>query len=445
MVLNRGGSKQMSREIVLKQAIIAVVLMAFLALGFPRGAGAANPPTPLPAWTYSPGAIAAQKLCTDAFQSFASVVATLDHSKPIPDHKLQCRPPDFSTTSWSVVLVVGAQVEKITTRGGTEYISAGPAAGLSVSPVSPTVSYGWLWSPTVGATPSESQIDAFVSGWGAYESDNIGVGFAVLQSPTADGDRGTYSRFGVAVTIGPSSGVEVGVGFSVKRASCTITTSTIDCPPAPPIHIDRVKAKPVKLCGQKCFPKPVHHKAAPKKKVTSPSPSPIQSCGGASPCTAQGESGEDISIVSVKTLTSSDEPGTSTPTLAVTIKIDNPSDGQDLTFGGGSITEIDAQIVNENHQQSDWLTSAAYGTESDGRNCLDFYGSTPGYTVLPGQTVTLPSDYCFALTGSSPVIQLQVDNNAVFNFSPGISPPPTTTTTTSGNTGNTGSAYGNIP
>src|ERR1039458_374204 len=85
MVLNRGGSKQMSREIVLKQAIIAIAAMAFLALGFPQDAGAATTKT-VPAWTNYPSEAQAVKDCSQF----------LHHA---------CRPPDFYVSSWTIGFV----------------------------------------------------------------------------------------------------------------------------------------------------------------------------------------------------------------------------------------------------------------------------------------------------------------------------------------------------
>lgn len=202
-----------------------------------------------------------------------------------------------------------------------------------------------------------------------------------------------------------------------------------------------------KLCLAHCAttPKPKPHSTHTTHNTPSPAPTQTQSAASppcvASPCTAQGDGGEEISIVGVTTTTISTNTGSidggAAPVLAVTLWVENPEGNTDVEFGvpftGTNVTLVDATHTTITYYEDNepQLEINSVATEGDGRTC--FAGTGSGYTVLPGQTITLPDDYCFGLgeieTVTFPILQISVDG-ALFTLNVPTVAPPTTTTTT---------------
>lgn len=135
-----------------------------------------------------------------------------------------------------------------------------------------------------------------------------------------------------------------------------------------------------------------------------------------SPCSGIGQNGEELKVTGITSDTSTVD-GVTYRVLAVTVWVDDPPSGgggSDILFGGGlvgtGVSVVDSQHTSVNWWDNSFPFAGPSVQEADGRTC--FSGTGGGYTVLPGETLTVPLDYCFDLAGSGisyPILQLTVD------------------------------------
>lgn len=203
--------------------------------------------------------------------------------------------------------------------------------------------------------------------------------------------------------------------------------------------------------AQKVVLNPTNPAPAPVPSTTLPKPTPTTSVPAScitSPCTA-GATGVEISVAGIQVVTGKTQyggpPTVGVQLLVLSLHVDNGS-GSDVTFGtfqGPTVT-----IVGANHTSTRWTqpSNGSSGTPqtSGGQSCFSDQGT--GYTVLPGQNVTLPHDYCFQLTRTAivfPILDVVIATQPLaLKSSP--TPPPTTTTTTTAPPACTGFMCGGV-